>query len=420
MSYVFFLFYCCLFSWLLTKSKFVIKSGLSAKTIVVLFVTKVVTGCVHYWLVMWKYGFSDSQGFNLDGLQENNLLYTHPQEYLINIFKSNYGNDYSGIGSSINSYWNDLSSSLVGKFISICDIFSFGNFYINVIFFNYVIFFGAIGLYRVFKEIYKDKPKLLIVCCFLLPSLLFYSSIIHKDGFILAALGIIIFNIYTSLQKRNFLSIRLIYILLMLSFIFVIRSYVFLALLPAVFAWIFSFYKKSFSSLIFIATYILGTIIFFTIGLISPKINLPEIVKNKQASFESLGKSKTFISIDSIQPTFKSFLKISPKALNNSMLRPYITDAKLTLYLLPLGIELLFYQLLILLFIFCRNKNFIQDPFIKFGLFFGISIFLIIGYTVPIIGAIIRYRSIYIPLIITPVICGINWNKIMKLKHMFK
>jgi len=369
---------------------------------------------------MWKAGFSDSNGYNIDGLIEKKLLFTHPGEYLLNIFHSNYGNSYTGLGSSVNSYWNDLSSNLMSKFLSVCDIFSFGNFYINEIFYNYVIFFGAIGLYRVFNNIYKDKSTSLIICCFLLPSLLLYTSIIHKDGFIFSALGIIIFNINISMIKGNFLSKRFLYILFMLILIFTLRSYVFLALLPAIFAWVLSYYIKKFSVLIFIVTYSLAATVFFTIGFVIPKFNLMDIVKDKQTSFEKLGHATTRITIDSLNTNFKSFAKNAPISLTNSILRPYLWDTKLTIYLLPFAIELIFYQLLVLLFIFYRNKIFVYDPVLLFGLFFSISLLLTIGFIVPFIGAIIRYRSIYIPFILTPIICNIDWKKIGIIKHILK
>ena len=44
-----------------------------------------------------------------------------------------------------------------------------------------------------------------------------------------------------------------------------------------------------------------------------------------------------------------------------------------------------------------------------------VSVLLIIGYTVPVIWAIIRYRSIYLPFIITPLLCNLNKEKILAL-----
>ena len=81
--------------------------------------------------------------------------------------------------------------------------------------------------------------------------------------------------------------------------------------------------------------------------------------------------------------------------------------------LLPLSIELVFYELLVVAFFLWRQPGFsFNRPFVFFSLFFGLSLCLIIGYTVPVIGAIVRYRSIYLPFIIAPFALGIDWAKL--------
>jgi hypothetical protein len=412
LNYVLFLIYLGLFSWLLTKSRFVANAGLSAKVIITLFVVKVITGCVHAWLLMRLSNLPDTMVFHKEGLIEYYLLFNNPKEYFSNIFRSGYDSGFAGLFSSTNSYWNDLTSNLIIKFLSICDIFSFGNYNVNVIFYNFVIFFGAIGLYRVFNTIYTNKSNLLVVTCFLLPSLLFFSSTIHKEGLILAAIGILVFNTYTALHKTGFTPKRIIYILLALCFIFLQRNYVLIAILPAAFAWILSQSKKYPPLITFILTYTIGAVIFFTTGLFSPKLNLPESVSKKQWDFEHLATPLTYIEVNTLSPTFKSFALNAPQALNHSLLRPYFTDIKLSRSLFPLAVELFFYELLLIFFIFFRHKVIAKDPFIFFGFFFSLSLLLIIGYTVPVIGAIVRYRSIYLPFILTPIICGINWQKV--------
>src|SRR5207342_222317 len=102
--------------------------------------------------------------------------------------------------------------NIIIKFLSVCDIFSFGYYNVNVIFYNFAIFFGAVALYRVFDMVYINNKWVLIITCFLLPSLIFFSSTIHKEGLIFAAIGIAVFNIYTALHKTGFTAGKIIYI----------------------------------------------------------------------------------------------------------------------------------------------------------------------------------------------------------------
>jgi hypothetical protein len=64
------------------------------------------------------------------------------------------------------------------------------------------------------------------------------------------------------------------------------------------------------------------------------------------------------------------------------------------------------------LFLFFKKKNIVWDPLCWFCLVFSISMFLVIGYTVPIIGAFVRYRSIYFILLLIPLACNVDWKKL--------
>jgi hypothetical protein len=46
-------------------------------------------------------------------------------------------------------------------------------------------------------------------------------------------------------------------------------------------------------------------------------------------------------------------------------------------------------------------------------MFFGLSLLMIAGYTITFSGAIVRYRSLVLPLLITPMLCNIDWRKLL-------
>jgi hypothetical protein len=92
-------------------------------------------------------------------------------------------------------------------------------------------------------------------------------------------------------------------------------------------------------------------------------------------------------------------------------MRPYLSESNTFLYI-PLALEVLLYEAILLAYFIFPVKKPVTNSFIYFGLFFTISIFLMIGYTIPILGALVRYRSIYFPFIISPLACLIDTNKI--------
>ena len=164
--------------------------------------------------------------------------------------------------------------------------------------------------------------------------------------------------------------------------------------------------------MVFSLVFLAGTLIFFITPLIFPAINLPQLVTQKQSDFLSLERANSYIGIKPLSPNFKSFLSNLPQALSHTLFRPYIGDYKLSLPLIPFIAELILYQLLFILFLFFRSKCVAERSFILFCIFFSLFILLIIGYTVPVLWAIARYRAIYLPFLLTPVICGIDYKKI--------
>ena len=177
---------------------------------------------------------SDTWNYHREGLAEYHLLFTNPKEYFTNLFYTGYSYGYDGMLKVQNSYWNDLKTNLIIKLISVFHVFSGGNYYVNVIFYNFIIFFGHIGLYQVFKEVYQSKKMVTVAVVFLLPSVLFFGSTIHKDGLVLALIGVLLFNVWQVLQANALSFKRVLFILLSLLMIFLFRNFVLMALLPAI------------------------------------------------------------------------------------------------------------------------------------------------------------------------------------------
>ena len=421
MNYLLFALYLVILCSLMLRVPFLKNAGISSGTLLGLFLLKIFAGIAIGWIAIHIYGpgndYWDTNDYAHDEYQ---LLQTNPFKYVINIFTSDYQGGYAGIFSSGNSYWNDLKGNIVIKLVSVFNIFSRGDYYINSLFFNFIIFIGHVILYRLFIKMFPDRKLMVIVGCFLLPSTIYFSSGIHKDGLVFLMLAVLIYSVYQSLLKNRFSIKRVLLIVVSLVLLFLLRNFIALALLPALFAWILVAKTKWPAVLVFATIYLICGLLVFNVDVVIPKIKPLEIIISKQTEYLKLKKAATQIELTPLQPTFKSFAVNTPQAINHSFLRPYIWELPVK-SILPLSIELLGYQFLILLLIFFRKKEFdyINKTFLFFMLFFIISVFLIIGYIVPNLGSLVRYRSLYLPLIITPVLCCLDWEK-LKAKFQVK
>lgn len=413
MNYLLFFLYLLLFSWLTTRIKFVKDSAIDQRVIVILFLIRIIAGVINGYINIYYYPGTDATVLHSEGVKEFHLLFNYPKEYFLNIFDYR-SHQNSGLLDFTDSFWNNLRTSLVIKLLSLFDIFSNCNFFINIIFYNFLIFFGSISFYKIFINIFPDKKTLLIVALFLLPSTLYFTSGIQKDGLIFLGLGICSYNLFY-IFKEKFSYKKLLWFFAGLTIIFLLRNFVLITLIPALIAWFIAEQNKKFILRTFVIVYLFFIVLFFGLGNYT-SLDLPKYVSARQIAFIQIAKgSQSAININPLYDNFRSFLNNAPQALNHSLMRPYLTEKFSWLYI-PATLEIFIYEILFILFLF-YSKNIKSQPFIYFSIFFSVSMFLMIGYTIPIIGAIVRYRSIYFPLLIIPLICCIDWNRFKSIKY---
>ncbi|MEO7314918.1 MAG: hypothetical protein ABIW47_07020 [Ginsengibacter sp.] len=413
MFYIYFICLLILFCWFITRNPFFTKSGLGAKLLVSLFLIRIIVAVGGYYFNLFYYPGSDSMRYQQFGIEEYELLFSDPKIYFSNLFMDGYGNGYSGFFSTTNSFWNNLGPNLIIKLLSLFNLISFKNFLINTLLFNCLIFFGPVAFYRAFIDIFPNSKYPLIVVSFLLPSTLFYSSFPHKEGILLLSLSLLIYHIYFYCKKRELK--RILYIFLCILFILFIRSFVLIVLIPALVALFVTKIRRTKPLKIYISIYSFFTILFFISSFISPKINLPEYISKRQSEFLNLsGLAGSSLPTNDLQPNLIGFIKNTPQALNHVFLRPYLFEGEKWVYI-PFALEIFVFELLFLVFLFFRKKGKVVPPLIYFLLFFSLSMLLVIGYTIPILGAFVRYRSIYFPFLILPVLVYTDWESVRKI-----
>jgi hypothetical protein len=407
---------CCYF---ICKLKFVKDAGLGTKTTLILFTIKIGVGIfgglISHFLFFDK---TDLYGYTLQGLVEYNNLIHHPKIFFTDSIHSNYGDNLGEFFGSNNSFWNDLRNNILLKTIGILNIFSRGNYYINSLFFNVAGFIGHVALYKIFKPIYPKQYWAVISGCFLLPSTLYYTSIIGKDIMVFVPLSIFCYALYFSLQK-SFTTKRICALLISFLAILFIRNFIAIILLPCAFVWYVSVRYKIQAYKVFAVLFLCS---FFGIYLVQWVANPLAIVVAKQQAFFALGNASSQYENYVLQPTIKSFIAATPTALRHAFLSPYLTEFN-NIYLNMFAAEMVLYLLLFLLyFIFPCKNNSTNKEFIAFALVFTFLIFLFTGYITTNAGSLVRYRSIYLPFLMLPVLCGINWERLFRLnknnKHL--
>jgi hypothetical protein len=417
LSYILFIVIAALLCYTVTKLSFVKKAGLSNTWIVSLFSIKLLAGVAIGYCSLNFYGIhNDYWDNNLGSMQEYEVLKTNPKYFFSELFVSNYNASYSDFWGHADSFWNDLKNNCLIKFMAIFNFISQGNYYINSIFFNSIVFLGHIGLYRLFKKMFTSFNYGIIIGCFVLPSFLYFSSGIHRDGLIFTLITSCLYCTYSILQERKqnfkYYFVGVLSILLLL----ILRNIVAITLLPILAAWWVStkFSVKPIYAVSALVILFLLAILFT--GKIS-SINPLQFIAAKQADYFKLDAGNTKTSLQILEPTATSFLSNTPTALGNIFLKPFLWQKPITL--LPFAVELIAYYIFIIAFLCKKVWHNLPIPTIYWAVIIGFIFlsFLFIGHIIPNLGAIIRYRSIYLPFILTPVLASLYLSHYKKLKN---
>lgn len=411
MTYLLFALYLIFFCWLVTRIRFFQNSGLNKQWLIGLFLIKVMAGIVYglFYSQMNNYlSAADTWRFFNESKTETKLLLTEPLRYLGNIFENPYDKQYRHLFSPVNSYWKDLKELYMVKLVSVFNLFSGSRYYVNVIFYSFITFFGPIAFMRIMNDVFPGKKYIIAIGSFLIPSFLFWTSGIHKDGFVFMLLALAAFLFYFGWKENKLNWKRYLFIFLLILLIFPVRNHVVLATIPAFAAWWLAerFFTQKWIA--FALVTVLCITAFFTSKYIHPKLDLPISIVMRQKDFNKLGGNSMLPQRD-LKATFSSFFKNAPQALNHTLARPYLTEIDSPLYLLS-ALELVALWLIIFIWFFRFNDNPYKHSVVLFFLMLSIALLLLTGYIVPQLGAIVRYRSIFLPLIMVPILATSIWD----------
>jgi hypothetical protein len=170
------------------------------------------------------------------------------------------------------------------------------------------------------------------------------------------------------------------------------------ALLPAIISWILSIKYPQFSSRIFLGINIFCLIFFFSSTFLGKSFDMPQYVASRQSDFIQL-QGKTMLAVPILKPNVFGFIHNLPSAIDITLLHPYPGEGGKSY--IPFTVEAIIF-LILLVFGSCTIllKKQKMPIFSIFCLNFSILLLLIIGYIVPNVGAVIRYKSIALPFLL--------------------
>ncbi len=398
--------YTALFSAYIKRSTHFVDTGLSQQTIVSIFVVKVVVGVLYGVLYKLHYWGGDTYVFFNNGEIVYNTFWDHPLYYLKNmvgIYVEPPNRDVFPYPSRY-YFWRDMGIYHMVHVQAILRIFSFGYYNLHVVFMALLGTLAGLNIFKIFYALDGQQKRLLALGVFFVPSLLFWTSGIHKDGFIYLGVSFIMLGIYRIIVS-NLIKKGLLWLFLGLFIVLLFRAFLIVILLPAIVAVVASLkYKEIKPWKFFVGSYLMFMALFLLIGLALPKVDLIAEITKKYLYFQSgVNPADTSISLYNV-------ITAIPSALTNAILRPRLSECDYILQYIAAIEIFVFLFLALLAALFPSNKK--MNPFDWFMLCFAIANFLMIGFMVDNAGAISRYRCIALSFSVLLVLRFTNYRKI--------
>lgn len=434
MHLLLFILYSLVCLYALTRIPFFRNSGIRPGILLTYFGLRVTVGCLHNWIAYRYYpNHGDVWRFFNNSLVQRRELFTDLNAFLRD-----------------NSTLAYLSHNVIEWMHMLLNFLSFDNLYINTLLFSFLALGGIIALFRVFRIRFGEDP--LTACCvLLLPSTLFWTSCIHTEGLEYALLGWLFYYLDRLLRRpvagdsaprptRPFTRPVLGCLCLFALAVF-FRPALLVSLLPAIFFWILTekvFFSKQYEALsqplarpvsrrvpkLLLPATTVALLLLLPLCIPSVSTAILHYFCSRQSEFQLLtGNSRIYLPV--LEPSWTSFGRIFPIAALNGLFQPLPGSGGQSIYKV-FSIELILLWLIIIYSLLRliwparsalhpslpgsihRDSSPCFPPaptFSSFGiscLIFSLSGMLLIGYIIPFVGSIIRYRSIYLPFLLAP------------------
>ena len=404
MAIALFIAYAVLFSWLLGKIPFVKRAGMPKPYLLALFFMKIAAGLAYGYIhfnAPGHVGLTDTWKFFYQGSEETAKILQDPYMLIRDILPHEVHHGFGKLFTTDNSYWNDVKHELMVKLAAVFNIFSGSHYYVNVVLYSFMTMAGPVAMYRLLEHHVPGKLlRFFLACC--IPTALFWCSGFHKEGILFNALALIWYLIQRKQEGRSLRFVHYFVLVISVLAILLLRNNIMLPLAPALLGY---FIAQKFPAQrwwVYGTVCLLGLIAFFLSPYLG--VDLPAAVSHRQQEFIALG-GRTAVAVTPLEANLPSFLHNLPSALSIGFLRPLPLEGGFRY--LPFSLEALAF-LLLLIFTIWTARKYKTPALVPALLVFGILNWLMIGYTVPNIGAVIRYRSITSPFLFSALFIWLN------------
>lgn len=389
-------------------------TGLSFRGVAGILLLKILAGTALWAVYTWVYpdrSYADIFKYFDDSAVMFEALADRPLDFFKMLFSIANDSPYfdERYYKVMNHWYREYESNMhndahtVIRFNAALRIISFGEFHVHTVFAAFLSLTGTLALYHAFVEFLSGRERLLAIAVFLIPSVLFWGSGVIKESLLFFGLGILIWQWFKLLgnELRPFGMLLIAGACLLL---FHLKFYVIASLGPGLAMVLLERYARKVPFALRTALVLLGAI---SLGLnlhhILPGFNVLEILSVKQRDFIGLAQATnagSFVMPERLAPTIGSFIVQAPHAMYMTLLGPLFHPSSGAFGLVA-TLENIMIVLAIVLMLHYRLPVRRWDHVLLTALLtYIVLLALVIGWTTPVMGALVRYRAPLLPFLL--------------------
>lgn len=408
---------------LIHKGSFFELSGISRKWLHLAFFLKLLAALI--LVLIYSYYYSDRINSDIfkyydDAKAFYDLMWDSPAKFwraftenVTSVQEVKYYDEHINYWERQNDDWifndNKTIISIILAFLFI----SFGFYAPLVIVFSFFAFVGIVGIYKFFATRMESQSKILFLILFFMPSILLWTSGMLKETILISMLGLFLYYLdnYKKSKTKAFCII-----FLSVGILSLLKYYVILSLFPGILIYVWHRHYPEFVLRIKIAVVFISLIILVVLNhYVFHFYPLLDAIALKHNNFvewvESLGNVGSYVKSGFVTPDFLSLLKLVPKALLNTLLRPLPWEISNVMMIIP-ALENIFLVALVIFMLLNRNRINKVDEFVVLNISFVLILFTLSGIVCPVIGALVRYKVPALPFLYGSIMYFTNYSRL--------
>ena len=319
---------------------------------------------------------------------------------------------------TVQLYWYGARSPeyIISVIGAILGLFTMTTYLPTAVLFAALSFIGIWKMAVVFTKLYPRLTKQMAFAMLLIPSVVFWGSGFMKDTITLSCIGWVTHLFYLIFYENKKIIINSALALFVLYIIFVIKSYILMAFLPAALLWgvgLLSYKIKDTRLIIFVRYGLYASAL---VGLIFIGGRLQTEMFGEY-NVESLGY-KSFVTRDylyrisneqdgsgytlgDMDPTLMGMLEKAPAGVNVTLFRPYFWEARKPIVMIS-AVEALLFLVFTIVAIVRNNpirmiQRILADETLQFCLIFTLVFAFAVGISTSNFGSLVRYKIPCLP-----------------------